>query len=112
MKKYISAPLCSAFVVPGLGQIINEQLKKGLLLLGLVFIFLVAITFKLAVDINRLMAGIDLANINLKAITEKIASEDLSLLSILAFCFAVVWIYSIVDAFWIGWKSERGKAHK
>jgi hypothetical protein len=58
------------------------------------------------------MAGIDLANINLKEITEKMASEDLSVISILAFCFAVIWIYSIVDAFWMGWKIERGKARK
>ena len=112
MKKYISAPFCSAFIVPGLGQIINEQLKKGLLLIGLVFILLVAVTFKLAVVINRLMANIDLANINLKEITEKMASEDLSLISILSLCFAVIWIYSIVDAFWFGWKIERGKARK
>jgi TM2 domain-containing membrane protein YozV len=112
MKKYIIAPFCSAFIVPGLGQIINEQIKKGLLLLGLVFILLVAVTVKLAVVINRLMADVDLANIDLKEITEKMMSEDLSLISILALCFAGIWIYSIIDALWTGWKIERGKAHK
>jgi len=112
MKKYIIAPLCSAFIVPGLGQIINEQLKKGLLLLGLVFILLVALISKLAVIINRLMAGVDLANINLKGIAEKMAGENLSLLSILVLCFAAIWIYSICDAFWIGWKIERRKGNK
>ncbi len=112
MKKYIIASICSAFIVPGLGQVINEQIKKGLLLLGLVFILLVAVTVKLAVIINHLSADLDLANISLKEISEKLASEDLSLITILTLCFAVIWIYSIIDAFWAGWKIERGKAHK
>jgi TM2 domain-containing membrane protein YozV len=109
MKKYITSTLCSAFVVPGLGQIINEQIKKGLLLLGLVFILLVAIIAKVTVAMNHLVTDSDMVNIDLNKIAEKIANEDLSLISILALCFVLMWIYSIIDAFWIGWKIERGK---
>ena len=112
MKKYITATLCSALVVPGLGQIINEQIRKGLLLLGLVFILLVAIMIKLVSVVNRIMADMDLANMDLKEITSKLVSEDFSLITILIFCFAVIWIYSIIDAFLIGWKIERGKTSK
>lgn len=112
MKKYIIATFCSAFVVPGLGQIINEQIKKGLLLLGLVFILLIAVMVNLAAVMNRLMADSDLVNIDLKEITEKLGSQDFSLITILALCFAVIWVYSIIDAFLIGWKIEQGKAPK
>ena len=112
MKKYITATLCSAFVVPGLGQIINEQIKKGLLLLGLVFVLLVAVMVKLVAVMNHLMADIDLAKIDLKEIPAKLTSEDFSLITILVLCFALIWIYSIIDAFWIGWRIESGKASK
>lgn len=112
MKKYLLSPFCSAIIVPGLGQVINEQIKKGLLLLGLVFTLLVAVTVKLTVVINRQMAGMDLANIDLKKIIEKMMGEDFSLFGILGLCFAFIWIYSIIDAFWVGLKIEQEKARR
>ena len=42
MKKYILSPLCSAFIVPGLGQILNGHMKKGVIILSIVFILIVA----------------------------------------------------------------------
>lgn len=109
MKKYILSPLCSAFVVPGLGQVLNEQIKKGLLLLGLVFILLVTAAVRLAMIINRPTAGTDRTTIDLRIIPEKMISEGPSLLGILVLCFALLWIYAVIDAFWAGWKIERGK---
>jgi hypothetical protein len=33
MQKAIMSPLCSGLVIPGLGQIINQDLKKGIIIL-------------------------------------------------------------------------------
>ena len=38
MKKSIISPLCSALIIPGLGQVINNNIKKGLIILGIVFV--------------------------------------------------------------------------
>ena len=35
MKKAVIASLCSAFIIPGLGQILNNNIKKGLVILAL-----------------------------------------------------------------------------
>jgi len=40
--------LCSGLVIPGLGQILNQQIAKGLILLGLVFLLFVAGALKFA----------------------------------------------------------------
>jgi TM2 domain-containing membrane protein YozV len=48
MKKSIAAALCSGLVIPGLGQILNQQIRKGIILLGLVFLLFAAAAVKLA----------------------------------------------------------------
>jgi hypothetical protein len=92
-----------------LGQVINQQIKKGCLLLGVVFLLLVAAVVKLAGVVNRQLAGMDPMSLNLKELSEKILNENLSLIGLLGLIFIIIWIYSIIDAFWVGWTIERGK---
>ena len=54
MKKYILSPLCSALVIPGLGQIINHNLRKGVIILSIVFLLFLGGTVKLAFIIHAL----------------------------------------------------------
>ena len=107
MKKYIVSPLCSAFIVPGLGQIINQNLKKGLSILSIVFVLFVAGTIKLAFTITSLFQGSETIRLNSTTLGERLQGEDFTLLWALAILFGVVWVYSVVDAFWSGKKMEN-----
>ncbi len=106
MKKYILSPLCSALVIPGLGQIMNQSLKKGLCILSIVFILFIAGTVKLALIINSILAESKINGLDSKTIIENVKWEDFSILWVLMGAFAVVWVYSVLDAFWTGKKLE------
>jgi hypothetical protein len=110
MKKYILSPLCSAFIVPGLGQIINRNLKKGLCILSIVFVLFVAGTIKLAFTIRSLFQGSEMTQLNSGTVGERLQGQDFMLLWVLLILFGVVWLYSVIDAFWTGKKMEsRGE---
>ena len=47
MKKIILSPVCSALIIPGLGQVINGNLKKGMVLLAMVFLLFLGAALKL-----------------------------------------------------------------
>ena len=47
MKKSILSPLCSGLVIPGLGQVLNRHLKKGLILLLIILGLFIALVVKL-----------------------------------------------------------------
>jgi TM2 domain-containing membrane protein YozV len=106
MKKYILSPLCSAIIVPGLGQVLNKRVLKGLIIMGLVFILFIMITIKLALLIMEKMEGKDIYALN-DLIEIKSLNGDLSGLWVMVAVFVFLWIYSIVDAFFDGLKIER-----
>lgn len=106
MKKYILSPLCSALIIPGLGQILNNNLKKGCFLLAIVFILFIAGTVKLALMVNFILKGLDMNKLNFRVIQERLQAEDISVLWVLLAVFSMVWIYSVLDAFWTGKKLE------
>ncbi|MDY7038303.1 MAG: hypothetical protein SV375_19350 [Thermodesulfobacteriota bacterium] len=106
MKKYILSTLCSAFVIPGLGQIINQNLKKGMIILSVVFILLILGAIQLALIIEVLFQKPEIHGYDSGAILKGLEGEDLSVLWILLIIFFMVWIYSVLDAFWTGKKIE------
>ena len=101
MKKYILAPLCSAFIIPGLGQIMNQELKKGALLLGAVFLLLVLTTVRLFFIVESLLSQPGIAPLSLSRLLER-----LDILLILG-AFGVLWVYAVADAFFKGWSLEH-----
>jgi hypothetical protein len=107
VKKYILASLCSALVVPGLGQIINQSLKKGLYILSVVFILFVAGTIKLFLILRSVLTQANAGRLNTGPIAEQLQRKDLVVLWVLSGLFAVMWIYSILDAFWTGKRMEN-----
>jgi hypothetical protein len=109
MKKSIAAPLCSGLVVPGLGQILNQQFRKGLIILGLVFVLFVAGAVKLAFLINSLTRVSDLAEISRTAALNR---GDLFLVAGIAGAFLILWVYSVVDAFWVAFQAKRSAREK
>jgi hypothetical protein len=107
MKNRFLAPLCSAFVIPGLGQIINQQLKKGVCILATVFLLFVITTLKLYSILKdvSLQSSIDPTDSNL--MMAHLRGQNLSLIWILAAIFAVIWLYSIVDALLGSFRRDR-----
>jgi hypothetical protein len=110
MKKYILSPLCSGLLIPGLGQILNNEIKKGLLLLGAVFILFVVGSIRLAFVIKFLLS--QSPTTDPLVIMESIKGKYLPSLWILFGLFAVIWIYSVVDAFRTGRRLDCGEGEK
>ena len=107
MKKYITSTLVSALVVPGLGQVLNGQVKKGLILMGVVFVIFIAGVIKIAQIITGILPELNPNEINSKAILEKINVMDISMLRLIMIIFLIIWIYSIIDAFIYGLRAEK-----
>ena len=112
MKKYILSPLCSALVIPGLGQIINQNLKKGLIILSVVFLLFVSFIIRLVFIIQSLAYQAKFSRLNSADIMERLKGEDLSFILYLGIAFAIIWIYAVLDAFREGKKIERQEGKK
>jgi hypothetical protein len=104
MKKTMTAPLCSGLVIPGLGQILNRQIRKGLILMGLVFVLLIAGVLKLSSILNSMSHLKDLTDSSRVA---QISGGDMLVIAGVSGAFALIWLYSVVDAFWVAFRSER-----
>lgn len=96
MKRSLLSPLCSAFVVPGLGQILNQNFKKGLIILAIVLGLFLGGTVKLAFTLKSMMNQ-----------PEVHAFNALGSLWYLIFPFVITWVYSVMDAFWTGRKLDK-----
>ena len=99
MNLNIKAAVLSAFVLPGLGQIVNGKKLKGMVLITFVNIFiLVALAFVLRgmgqfVVTTKTGGTVDLATV-LEQVRQNGSSEPRWLLAV----FFGVWIYAAVDA--------------
>lgn len=107
MKRQIVSPLCSAFIIPGLGQVLNYQVKKGLFLLGAVFILFIGGTVKLALILNSIFSANAITNLNTEIVMNNLKVEDLSTVYVMIIIFGCLWLYSILDAVWYGKKIDR-----
>jgi hypothetical protein len=109
MKKTILAPLSSALVIPGLGQVINHDLKKGIALLGTAFVLLVIG----AVKFFQLLSGAletGWADPSKQAfLIDQLKTQDLSLMKWVSGAFLLIWTYSVIDAFLRGKKLDRSR---
>lgn len=107
MKQYILSPVCSAFVVPGLGQVLNHNLKKGGIILGIILILIVSATIQIALILKSVFKEMEPGLYPLEKYLERIMQEDLSIVFYLIVAFAVIWVYSVADAFLVGLKIEK-----
>lgn len=107
MKKYITAPIGSALIIPGFGQILNGNIKKGLILLGVVFILFIAGVIKLIQIITALLPELNPDEINSEEILARINAMDVTFINVLVYIFLGVWLYSIIDAVIVGIRVEK-----
>ena len=106
MKKSIISPLCSALVVPGLGQVINNQAKKGLIIFLAVFAILIAGAIKIYLLIKASLRGLAINELYPEMVISRFKSQDHAFLWLLLFIFVCLWLYSVVDAFIVGRKMD------
>ncbi|MBW1730389.1 MAG: hypothetical protein JRH08_02530 [Deltaproteobacteria bacterium] len=107
MKKAIISPLCSAFVIPGLGQILNQHIKKGLLLLFIIFGLFVATLIQLYRILTALIKEAPLSTLGPEGIINSFRATHPVGLYWIAGIFALLWFYSVIDAWFYGHKLDK-----
>ncbi|HDZ89951.1 MAG: hypothetical protein JRJ09_12710 [Deltaproteobacteria bacterium] len=110
MRKAVISPLCSGLVIPGLGQIINQDLKKGIVILGAVLLLFVAGTVKLVRLIHSVFqaGNVDLSDPHV--IMSRLRAEDISILWYMGIAFIIIWFFSVIDAYYRGRIIDREEA--
>lgn len=93
------SPLCSGLIIPGLGQIINQDLKKGLLILGGVSAVFIAGIIELVCLIRSVFRSGAGDITDPEVIMDRIRIQDVTLLWALVAVFVLLWVYSVVDAY-------------
>jgi hypothetical protein len=114
MKKTILAPLLSAFVLPGLGQVINRQFLKAGLLMAAVMMFFLALVFKLLYDLNKVLLALPLETLEktsrpLATVSQALSQRDKTWLVLLLLGLVAVWAYGVWDAFTVARKVDGGQ---
>ena len=106
MKKSVSAPLCSALIIPGLGQIINQDIKKGLALLAAVFILFIIGVVKLYLILSDAFQSAAAQELTAEAVLRNARSADFTSVWIVAALFILAWAYAVVDAYLVGRRAD------
>ena len=107
MKKAILAPLCSALVIPGLGQVINRDLKKGTATLASAFVLLVVAAVNFFQVLSGAIESIWADPSKQVPLVDYLKAQDLSLMWWVSGAFFLIWAYSVTDAFLKGMKLDR-----
>ena len=106
MKKAFLAAFCSALIIPGLGQIINQQVRKALVILAAVFVLFVTAAIAMYSLLKSGLSNTSPVNASPEEILQEVSHQDFSALWIILGVFAIVWLYSVLDAFWTGMRRE------
>jgi TM2 domain-containing membrane protein YozV len=107
MKKALFAPLCSGFIIPGLGQIINGHLKKGVLILAALSVLFGLGVYRLYRMVGAALDKAGRVPSDVSAFMERLRAEDPSALWLLAAGLTALWLYSVLDAAVAGRRIDR-----
>jgi len=115
MKRIILAPLLSAFVLPGLGQVLNRQFRKAGLLMAAVSLLFLALFFKVLYDLNKVLLSLPLETFEknphpLSTVAQALSQQDNGLLLVLILLLTGVWAYGVWDAFSAARKAGQGQS--
>lgn len=98
MKLNVKAALLSAFVLPGLGQIVRGERVKGGILIALANIFLLGAFFLVLKGMGPVLLKARLAGgVDPNAVSQQLAAGAPAARVLLA-CFAALWCFAVVDA--------------
>jgi uncharacterized membrane protein len=107
MQKAILSPVCSGLVIPGLGQIINQDLKKGIIILCAVFALFVAGIVRFLQIIHSVFRSGHTDVSDPQALMARLGAEDSTMLWCLGIAFVLLWLYAVVDAYRGGRKVDQ-----
>jgi hypothetical protein len=107
MKKAYVSSLASAFVIPGLGQVLNQQLKKGCCILLAVLVLFVWGATSLYGFLKSIFSAVGITGAGGESVIDRLRDQDASTLLIILGAFVAVWLFSVLDAFWTGRKIDR-----
>jgi len=107
MKKTLLSPLCSGLVIPGLGQVLNRQLKKGLILLVGIFVVFIGLVIQLYKFLIFVLDRLNEYPLNPEGILKAFADYDTTKIYVAAIIFMAIWLYSVLDALIYGIKLDR-----
>jgi hypothetical protein len=104
MKRTIIAPLLSAFILPGLGQIINRQFRKAGILMAAVSLLFLSLVFKLLYDLNKTLMALPAEALEktphpFALVAQTLSRRDKTWLITLLVILLAVWVYGVWDAF-------------
>ena len=98
MKLNVKAALLSAFVLPGLGQVVRGERVKGGILIALANIFLLGAFVLVLKGMGPVLLEAQLAGrVDPNAVSSKLAAGAPAARVLLA-CFAALWCFAVVDA--------------
>jgi hypothetical protein len=112
LKKTILAPLLSAFVLPGLGQVINRQFRKAGILMAAVSLLFLSLVFKLLYDLNKVLMALPAEALEKNphpfvTVAQALSQRDKTWLIALLVMLMAVWIYGVWDAFITARKTDQ-----
>jgi hypothetical protein len=115
IKRTILAPLLSAFVLPGLGQIINRQFRKAGVLMAAVSLLFLSLVFKLLYDLNKVLLTLPMEALEktphpFALVARSLSQRDKTWLIALLLILMAVWVYGVLDAYIIAQKTDRVKS--
>ena len=96
-----------------MGQIINRQIAKGSALLGAVAMVMVLTVFLLLRSVSQALYSLpepEITRATIDKIVSMVTSQDNTLIYILMLAFIAIWAYSVVDAFFVGRKLDKGES--
>ncbi len=104
MKYSFIPPLLSGLVLPGLGQVVNQQIVKGLILISLTTFVFLFLLFKLLFDLSAVMREVMGPDLTLgpgeiSKVILAMRARDMTLLYVFLIVGVVIWAYSVTDAF-------------
>ncbi|RNC72255.1 MAG: hypothetical protein ED859_02660 [Desulfuromonadales bacterium] len=98
MKLNVKAALLSAFVLPGLGQVVRGERVKGGILLVLSNLFVLAALFLVLKGMGPVLVEAKLnGTVDAINLSQKLAAGAPAAKTLLA-CFAALWCYAVIDA--------------
>lgn len=111
MKHALSAPILSALVLPGLGQVINRQIAKGVILIFLVTVLFLGSLLKLGMEISAAMNQVIKPDFSFDEkfwidFLNAFKAQDHTLLFLIVIAGIMIWAFSVVDAFISGRKFD------
>lgn len=104
-RNILLSPLASAFVIPGLGQVLNGQPKKALLLMGAVFFEIMIFSFQFIGLIKSDKALMD--SINSGTFEFFSFLKEKTQLALIFIVLLGTWVYGIIDSFCVAFRISK-----